>query len=183
MSCDVVVGSVRERGKKSVDCSQVPCHDWILHGSYIFFTIQSSVCTLYRNESASSMQVPCKFRALNLQMSCRFFELADELQTSTEEFVDFVPGASVLQIFRTCRRVAAKSDTRMRRSASSMSRNLQRNGTAYIRSSRLKCRDTYVLSASSNHTQHTQKTKTLSRPTHAPSEDEDDDGHSWQGAS
>jgi hypothetical protein len=47
------------------------------------------------------------------QRRCRIFELASVLQRSTKEFVGFVPGASVLQNFRTCICVAAKLDTRM----------------------------------------------------------------------
>ena len=97
--------------------------------------------------SASSLQVLCKFSASATQLRCRVYGLASALQSFTEEFVGFVPGASVLQNLRTCIRVAAKSDTRMRRSASSRGWNLQRFGTVYIRSSGLNAWPTYVLSA------------------------------------
>ncbi len=97
--------------------------------------------------SASSLQVLCKFSASATQLRCRVYGLALVLQSLTEEFVGFVPGASVLQNLRTCIHVAAKSDTRMRRSASSRGWNLQRFGTVYIRSSGLNAWPTYVLSA------------------------------------
>ena len=82
-----------------------------------------------------ALQRKCNAEKSATQLRCRVYGLASALQSFTEEFVGFVPGASVLQNLRTCIRVAAKSDTRMRRAASSRGWNLQRNGTAYIRSS------------------------------------------------
>jgi len=91
------------------------------------------------------LQVPCKFPASSLQVDLHlrciciadFLDLHMRCRRPLEEFVDFVPGAYALQIFRRCICVVDKSDTRMHRRCRELAGNLQTNGTAYIRNSRL----------------------------------------------